>query len=318
MMNRLSPESRAMRKATYDTSFVVKMTKVATGLFVVGGILSLVVHVMERASFGKYSYKEYTALDTGLLFDLWTHRRQYLGWELIVDLMELVAWFSVSIPVSLFADKFGRHSSEGRVLQAIFVIVAMFETMDMIMTAGSLSTANWISGWPPLSNKMAVTNHTSDGGFGAVQSLEISYRMAQSRRVWLDAVDSLFLSFGFYIMGRLIKHHAVHLSNTRLGVYCIFLSILTIAEFLISGLRYVDWRVFMILEIIVKLVIQLILFPIWLWWLGKLIADTRFLYGSGNDTKAILSAQQSAGGGLGEIRLEEMEEGAAEEDGDEI
>ena len=44
----------------------------------------------------------------------------------------------------------------------------------MIMTAGSLSTANWISSWPPLSNKMAVTNHTSDGGFGALQSLEIS------------------------------------------------------------------------------------------------------------------------------------------------
>merc|ERR1711871_966203 len=122
---------------------------------------------------------------------------------------EIVAWFSVSIPVSLFAEKFGRHSSEGKVLQAIFVIVAMFETMDMIMTAGSLSTANWISSWPPLSNKMAVTNHTSDGGFGAVQSLEISYRMAQSRRVWLDAVDSLFLSFGFYLMGRLIKHHAI-------------------------------------------------------------------------------------------------------------
>ena len=312
-MNTLTPKSRASRKATYDTTFVEKMSKVAAILFIVGGILSIIVHVIEKTSHEKYSYKDYIKLDSALLYDIWKTRREYLGWELIVDLVELIAWFTVSIPVSLFAERFGRHDSKGKVLQAIFIIIAMFETMDMTMTAGSVSTADWIASWPPLANKETVSNHTNDGGFGAIQSLEISYRMSQSRRVWLNAIDSLFLCCGFYIMGKLIKHHAVYLNNTRLGIYCLFLSIVTMVEFLISGLRYANWRVFMILEIIIQLVIRLILFPIWLWWLSKLISDTHFVFGNNDDSSNMMLNGSNNGNNrsseLREIDLEEMEEG---------
>eukprot|EP00943_MAST-04B_sp_MAST-4B-sp1_P008631 g8631.t1 len=241
-MNTLTPQSRALRKATYDTTFVVKLTKIASTLFVIAGILSIVAKIIEWQSHEKYSYKDYIELKSELLFTLWSTRRKFLGWELLVDLFEMVAWFSISIPVSLFAERFGRHDSKGKVLQAVFIIIAMFETMDMAMSAGSLSTADWIAGWPPLANKAVVTNHTYDGGFGAIQSLEISFRMAQSRRVWLNAIDSVFLGVGFYIMGKLIQHHSVYLNNTRFGVYCMVLSILTIVEFLISGLRYAQWK----------------------------------------------------------------------------
>ena len=58
MMNTLTPKSRASRKATYDTTFVEKMSKVAAILFIVGAILSIIVHVIEKTSHEKYSYKD--------------------------------------------------------------------------------------------------------------------------------------------------------------------------------------------------------------------------------------------------------------------
>ena len=67
----------------------------------------------------------------------------------------------------------------------------------------------------------------------------------------------------------------------------------------------------MIMDVIIGLIIRLILFPIWLWWLGVLISNTHFVYGANVDeSNCMLNSDNKQQ--LQQIQLEEMEEGGDE------
>ena len=65
----------------------------------------------------------------------------------------------------------------------------------------------------------------------------------------------------------------------------------------------------MIMDVIIVLIIRLILLPIWLWWLGVLIANTHFVYGADESNSMLNSDNKQQ---LQQIQLEEMEEGGDE------
>ena len=266
-MGKLSASSRSERK-TFDMRTVSKLAYGA-GLFIVlGQALIIVQKFIEHSNRGKMDYEKYKELDVDVLESLWEGRRRGNFFGVFGSLFEMIGWVALWLPISVFSEHVGKRSILGRIPPAAFALLAVMVSVDMTFNAGAVGVGDYMSTWHPLTKSVAV-NHTSDGGFGAIQSLEISYRMTESHRLWMGAFDSIILGVAMNILGGLAR--STGYTNLRHGLLSHVMGGLCYFDFFVSILRYANWRIFMVLEIFTKLVLFIILLPVWVCWLGRII-----------------------------------------------
>lgn len=87
----------------------------------------------------------------------------------------------------------GEGRSATSIMTIAFTAACALDALDFIFDLGLMHYTAWVSSWP----LMHEVNHEHDGGFGAIQSLEISYQVTHSRTLWLFAFDELLLSIGW-------------------------------------------------------------------------------------------------------------------------
>ena len=171
-MPKLSRESRAGR-VSVDVSSAIKLCYAASLLIIVGQIMLIVEHVIEVSSRTKMDYAKYKSLDSAYLEDIWAGRRSAKTVAVFGNLFEILGWVFLWLPVSVFSDHLGKDNALGRVPPAAFGLLAVLVTVELTFNAGALSVGDWMSTWSPMGS-VASINHTHDGGFGAIQSLEIA------------------------------------------------------------------------------------------------------------------------------------------------
>ena len=132
----------------------------------------------------------------------WRGRQEAQGVAMVAELTGALAWFSLMAPVgSMSALLGGETRSANGILIACFNAVALLTLIELTFQAGMMGLVNKVSEWPVLANADA---HEHDGGFGALQSLEISFMVTRSRTAWLFAMDELLLSLGWALTAFLV------------------------------------------------------------------------------------------------------------------
>ena len=118
-------------------------------------------------------FDSWRALDVNVLKRRWEGRIASQTPHLLAELTAAVAWFTTLPAVSSAALVAGGNSrSATRVMYNCFVAIAAISTVDFTFQAGTVSMTDWLATWPVMD-----ANHTHDGGFGALQALELDYQV---------------------------------------------------------------------------------------------------------------------------------------------
>ena len=85
-MATMNPNSRSQRAATPDTTVARRMAYFSAVLFVLGGLILISTSFAERNA-SHHTYREYKALNTTVLEDIWEQRRAFSGRHHVLALL---------------------------------------------------------------------------------------------------------------------------------------------------------------------------------------------------------------------------------------
>ena len=207
-------------------------------------------------------FNSWQELDVTVLKRRWEGRIASQTPHLLAELIAAVAWFTTLPAVSSAALVAGGNSrSATRVMYNAFVAIAAISTVDFTFQAGTVSMTDWLATWPVMD-----ANHTHDGGFGALQALELDFLVSSSRTVWLFALDDLLLAIALVTAafltytGKQLNRCWAHYSVAIAGVSAI--------GFCLMVFRLVSWRYVAMIAGLVTGITDAILLPIWMVALG--------------------------------------------------
>ena len=98
-----------------------------------------------------------------------------------------------------------------------FVAIAAISTVDFTFQAGTVSMTDWLATWPVMD-----ANHTHDGGFGALQALELDFRVVLAHGLAVcagrpaardRAVTAAFLTYTGKQLNRCWAHYSVAIAG---------------------------------------------------------------------------------------------------------
>merc|ERR1711968_140438 len=104
-----------------------------------------------------------------------------------------------------------------------------------------------MSKWSPIDDPVTY-NQTGSNSFGAIQSLEIAYRMTKSHQLWASAFDDLILGFTMSVLGHLTRKKGY--MDPRHGALSHVIAVCSYLGFLFSIMRALNWRLFMSLGLV--------------------------------------------------------------------
>lgn len=305
----MNPASRAAREqaksaqglasrgfALHDQLLAARLAMLAAVLLFVGGVTLTAERFSVRANSG-HSFADYRAMNTTVLHDLWRERAHVRSLTVVATLLDSIGWmcaFPALLAVSRIAQS--HPSTAAAVMLPAFALSILLTTMSLLFSAGTLSLGDWVTTWQPFKDQYACSD-CHDGGWGAYQSLEISYMMSLGQAVWIDTFDQLALALALgasAIVGlrNPTLRAALHPRHGRLG--CAASGLALLAGF--SGvLRLASWRVFMIIEFLSNGFLQLIVLPVWLVVLGcQLSSMSRGMGGSSGSMQEVMLSEAGA------------------------
>lgn len=203
-------------------------------------------------------------LDQSALEHRWHGRRQRQGLLVSGMFFSCFAWITLLSPARSLAkvlDAQGPKSASNAIF-IVFVVAAALTVVEFTAEAGLSSTSDWISRWPEMMDEHNATAYH----FAALQSLEISYIMVHSRTLWLYAMDRLLFATGI-VVASCLTYSTKQLSpgHAHLGLFAAFLAVL---GFSFEVSRFVDWEVFVEAGLALQALLDGVILPIWLVWLG--------------------------------------------------
>ena len=147
--------------------------------------------------------------------------------------------------------------------------------------------SNPTSGQPALSQSQTRSDSPAEG---ALQALEISYLMTNSRTLWLYSADRLLLAFTLFIAAFCVytSNPAVKKLASRChATFGVLLALACCVGFAFDVVRFVDWSIAAIGLGITTLVIDMVLLPIWLLWLACVLRRVSLEGGSYATTTSV-------------------------------
>lgn len=117
---------------------------------------------------------KYKELNTTTLQVMWAARRKSEGAYLAAEATGAMAWFSLMPSVDALSTMSGERSAS-KLLRSCFAAVAVITVADFTFQAGMVQMTDWMSTWT------SISEPEPDGGFGAIQALEIAYLVSTSR-----------------------------------------------------------------------------------------------------------------------------------------
>ena len=144
-MATMNPNSRSQRAATPDTTVARRMAYFSAVLFVLGGLILISTSFAERNA-SHHTYREYKALNTTVLEDIWEQRRAFSGLKVLGDFIFCIAYLSM-VPAIMILIEGVQHSSKlssgTRLLSPCFGIVAFTVVLTFLTSAGTCKCGSW-------------------------------------------------------------------------------------------------------------------------------------------------------------------------------
>ena len=252
-------------RAASNFAFIGALLFVISALLYIDGI-AIENSARVNAPGGMDAYKQ---LNVTNLQALWAGRRAAQGAILSAEFTGALAWFSLMPPVAAFTAQLGGSSrSANGIVTSCFNGVALITLVDLTFQAGTISLVDWISSWDIIQG--ATEQHARDGGFGALQSLEIAFMVGQSRTVWLFAMDEMLLTIGLATCAFLVYTARGHSAPFASGFahLSVVIAFVALVGFIFHVARLFSWRAMMTATAVATGLVYLVLLPVWLVWLG--------------------------------------------------
>jgi hypothetical protein len=171
------------------------------------------------------------------------------------------------------------QSNNGTRLMGLHITVVVLalggsfsELLARLLALGSNNAMTWMASSFNL-NDWNVTTTSTDGNLDDMigwRTLEMISIAISGLILWIDAVEYLFLS-GILVIFAFSIRKDNELFGMRWAKFGLILAVLGIINFAVAILRFDNWGAFSATGALINILNQLILFPIWLVWLGRLL-----------------------------------------------
>jgi hypothetical protein len=229
---------------------------------------------------------EWEMMEPNGVYEHWKERHSVRGLH-VLDEMAGVIGYSAVIPIISFITPVLSRNVPGSLVYIAIPAMAFasgIRVMEWTYNMGIRTGSDWMSTW-----KIMVPNdaRTAAGDVQFIQVLEMIFRMQRFKESFLYTADYFFIGIAMWVLSRsAITTNTFSKRHAYLGYTICVLSFL---HFVSDILRLVTWGVFMFPSILTRLLVGVIMLPIWLTWLGCLLKSTptselsTLLHGSGSN-----------------------------------
>ena len=234
----------------------------------------------------RHNMTEWEMMEPNGVYEHWKERHSVRGLH-VLDEMAGVIGYSAVIPIISFITPVLSRNVPGSLVYIAIPAMAFasgIRVMEWTYNMGIRTGSDWMSTW-----KIMVPNdaRTAAGDVQFIQVLEMIYRMQRFKESFLYTADYFFIGIAMWVLSRsAITTNTFSKRHAYLGYTICVLSFL---HFVSDILRLVTWGVFMFPSILTRLLVGVIMLPIWLTWLGCLLKSTptselsTLLHGSGSN-----------------------------------
>ena len=228
-------------------------------------------HMPNTTSF----FERWTRLDRPVLLEWFAARRSADPFLAAQFSFGSLGWITMLPAIDALATSLGgQQRSIISAMPTALKTAAILSLVQFTSQLGSAQTAAFISRWPALSARQAqrwdstnMRQHKHGTG-GALAALEISYQMTNSRTLWLYSADRLLLAASLGVYFFCVRTSKPHVPVSRPhATFGLCLAFVCLVGFALDVMRFVSWTIAAYLGF-VTLLIDLIMLPIWLVWLG--------------------------------------------------
>jgi TctA family transporter len=166
------------------------------------------------------------------------------------------------------------------------------ELLSRLLALGTNNALTWMASKFNLDDWDVMTDSTDNGnvvndmiGWRTLQMIDVAM---SGLLLWIDAVEFLFLSGIFIILAFSIRTDN-QLFGMRWAKFGLVLAILGIIDFITAILRFEKWGLFSTVGGLINTFNQLILFPIWLIWLGRQLPKAEEVRNAAKNTAAAVT-----------------------------
>ena len=182
-------------------------------------------------------------------------------------------FISIVVKVAWIQSNFGTRMMGLHISVVVLALGGSFaELLSRLLALGSNNALAWMASSFNLDdwNVMVASNSTTNGnlndeiGWRTLQMIDIA---VSGLLLWIDAMEYLFLA-GILILLAFSIRTDNQLFGKRWARFGVLMAVLGIIEFAFAILRFENWGLFSSLGALINILNQLVLFPVWLIWLG--------------------------------------------------
>ena len=183
-------------------------------------------------------------------------------------------FISIVVKVAWIQSNFGTRMMGLHISVVVLALGGSFaELLSRLLALGSNNALAWMASSFNLDdwNVAVASNSTTNGnlndeiGWRTLQMIDIA---VSGLLLWIDAMEYLFLA-GILILLAFSIRTDNQLFGKRWARFGVLMAVLGIIEFAFAILRFENWGLFSSLGALINILNQLVLFPVWLIWLGR-------------------------------------------------
>ena len=205
------------------------------------------------------------------VYEHWKERRSVKALHVIDEMAGVIGYATVIPAISFIAPALSRNIPGSLVSVAIpaMAFASGLRVMEWTVNMGIRTGSDWMSTWAIMVPNDA---RTATGDVQFIQVLEMIYRMQRFKDSFLFTADYFFIGIAMWVLSRAaISTNTFSKRHAYLG--CV-ICVLCFLHFFFDLLRLASWGTFMIPAILTRLLLGVILFPIWMVWLGCSLKGT--------------------------------------------
>ena len=256
-----------------------------TILFWTSNLLYMLVKISHRDRHS-FNYSTWKELDPQYIQQEWQRRGEERGITSAARLLGALAWFSLLIPILnvVWILSVGGKRRVGLhvLISALAIGGSISELLARLIMVGVENIGLW------LSKDWNLDDWANEGDGLGWRTLEVSYMLSRGVVLWVDAFEWLALA-GIYILIFVSLRADRDSSSTTFSMKWAYLGLilggLSIVAFLVDTLRFLSWRLMSTIEMFVAVLNTMILFPVWLIWLGRMLPRLRTKYEENSNSK---------------------------------
>ena len=236
---------------------------------ITGTAVSIAYQVQERNKL-HFDYGLFTQLDPDYIQKDWAFRREKQAMEMAAGFINAFSWLLLAIPIvqtTVILSRGGTRKLAAHIAIGVLIVAGCsMEFLARFMHLGQSNWGVWLSTEYNLENWVTPTSGDNIGW----RTLEVAHLVNFGTVIWIDSFEYLCLGFALILLYASVNSlppGGPQITRALAG-FGLFIGLFSLAEFIAGVLRLEDWSTFRVLTMLISVINQLILIPIFLLVLG--------------------------------------------------